>query len=82
MATTTSTHQIHEQQERHTSMTDLTWITLKQAAERAQVSEATIRREAKAGRIRAAKVGGRRTWRFRPGWVDDWLEQAHESGLR
>jgi excisionase family DNA binding protein len=58
-------------------MTDgLTWLTMKQAAMRAQVSEATLRREAKAGRLVAVKVGGRRTWRLRPGWVDEWLQQG------
>ena len=52
------------------------WITLQQAAERAQVSEATIRREAKAGRLRAVRIGGRRSWRLRSLWVDEWLEDG------
>jgi excisionase family DNA binding protein len=57
--------------------TGLSWITLKQGAERAQVSEATLRREAKAGRLQAVRVGGRRSWRLRPEWIDAWLEAGH-----
>jgi excisionase family DNA binding protein len=56
-------------------MTDLTWLTARQAAERAQVSESTLLRELRAGRCRGVKVGGRRTWRLRPAWVDEWLER-------
>jgi excisionase family DNA binding protein len=51
-----------------------TWLTLAQAADRAQVAAATIRREIKGGRIRAARVGGRRSIRLRPEWVDAWLD--------
>ena len=51
-----------------------TWLTLAQAAARAQVAAATVRREIKAGRIRAARVGGRRSIRLRPEWVDAWLD--------
>ena len=52
------------------------WLNAKGAATRASVSAATITREARAGRLRAAKVGGRKVWRFRPEWVDAWLDQA------
>ena len=58
----------------------LSWITLHQGADRAQVSEATLRREAKAGRLRAVWVGGRRSWRLRPEWIDEWLEAGHHNG--
>ena len=54
------------------------WMKLREAAGRAQVSEATLRREAKAGRLRATKIGGRRSWRGRPEWVDAWLEASHQ----
>jgi excisionase family DNA binding protein len=54
-------------------------MTLKQGAERAQVSEATVRREAKAGRLKAVRVGGRRSWRLRPQWVDEWLEAGYRD---
>lgn len=52
------------------------WITLEQAARRARVSTATLRREIARGRLRHARVGGRKAIRLRPGWVDAWLEAA------
>jgi excisionase family DNA binding protein len=52
------------------------WLTLRHAAARAAVSEATIKREVSRGRIRCARVGGRRSLRFRAEWVDAWLERT------
>jgi excisionase family DNA binding protein len=52
------------------------WLTLVEAAAFAKVSGATLRREAKAGRLRAYKVGGRRCWRFKAEDVTAWLEQS------
>src|SRR5207249_230364 len=63
-------------EERRCKMTSVIaspWLTLEQAAEYAKVSGATLRREAKAKRLRAYKVGGRRCWRFRPEDIDQWL---------
>lgn len=54
------------------------WRTVGQAAARAQVGQKTIYREVKAGRLRAARVGGRRELRFRDEWIDAWLEQCAE----
>lgn len=51
-----------------------TWLKIAEAAKRAQCGEATIRREVRAGRLRAVKVGGRRSLRFRADWVDEWLQ--------
>jgi len=51
-----------------------TWLTRQEAAQRAHVSEATIGREVRARRLRAARVGGRRALRLKPEWVDGWLE--------
>ena len=51
-----------------------TWLKIADAAERAQCGEATIRREVRAGRLRAVKVGGRRSLRFRAEWIDEWLQ--------
>lgn len=50
------------------------WLKVDEAASRAQCSEATIRREVRAGRLRAVKVGGRRSLRFLAEWVDAWLQ--------
>jgi excisionase family DNA binding protein len=50
------------------------WNTVKGAAAIARVSESTILREARAGRLVGYKVGGRRNWRFRTSAVDAWLE--------
>ena len=52
------------------------WLTLAQSAERVQVHEATLRREIKLGRLRHARVGGRKAIRIRASWLDAWLEQS------
>ena len=63
-------------------MTTVEWLTVKQAAARAQVSEATVRREVKSRRITAARVGGRRSWRLRPEWVDQWLQATAQPAIQ
>jgi excisionase family DNA binding protein len=55
---------------------DTVWLTLRRAAVRAAVSEGTIKREVHRGRIRFARVGGRRCLRFRAEWIDAWLEAS------
>ncbi len=52
------------------------WLTTEQGAARAQVSKKTLYAEVRAGRIRAAKVGGRRELRFRAEWIDSWLDSC------
>jgi len=52
------------------------WLTRRDAAAYARVSEATIGREVRRGRLRHARVGGRRMLRFRRDWIDDWLAAA------
>jgi len=49
------------------------WLTVPQAAARAQCGRKSIYDAVKAGRLRAARVGIR-ALRFRPEWVDAWLE--------
>ena len=50
------------------------WLTVAEAAERARCGRKVIYREIKAGRLRAAVVGGRRDLRLLANWVDQWLE--------
>ena len=52
------------------------WRTAEEAGARARTCTKVIYREVKAGRLRAAKVGGRRELRFRDEWIDEWLEQS------
>ncbi len=49
------------------------WLKLGQCAERVQVHEATLRREIQRGRLRHARVGGRKSIRVRASWLDEWL---------
>ena len=58
------------------SMPATIWLTLRAAAARAAVSEATIKREVRSGRIRCARIGGRRHLRFRAEWIDAWLDAS------
>ena len=52
---------------------DTPWLTVRQAAQRAQCGVKLIYREVKVGRLRAARVGGRRELRILAEWVDAWL---------
>jgi predicted DNA-binding transcriptional regulator AlpA len=53
------------------------WLTAEQAAARAQVGVKLIYREAQpGGRLRAARIGGRRELRFLASWIDQWLEAS------
>ena len=49
------------------------WLKVEEAAAYARVSEPTIRREVKGGRLKAYRVGGRRALRFRVEDVDAWM---------
>ncbi len=51
------------------------WLDVQGAAARALCSTGTILREARAGRLRGYKIGGRRCWRFRTDDIDRWLMQ-------
>ena len=52
------------------------WLTPKEAAGRARCGVKMIYREVKAGRLRAARIAGRRELRVKPEWVDAWLEST------
>jgi excisionase family DNA binding protein len=52
------------------------WRTVKEAAQRAKTGARLIYREVKAGRLKAARVGGRRELRLRDEWIDRWLEET------
>ena len=56
----------------------VTWLIAREAAVHARCGVKLVYREAKAGRLRHARVGGRRELRFKPEWVDDWLERTAE----
>lgn len=53
--------------------TESSWITVNEAAMRARCGVKLIYREVRAGRLQAARVGGRRELRLRSEWVDAWL---------
>jgi len=52
------------------------WLKIDEAASRAQCGGKLLYREVQVGRLRAVKVGGRRSLRFRAEWVDAWLEAS------
>lgn len=49
------------------------WLMPGEAARRARCGVKIIYREVRAGRLRAARIGGRRELRLKPEWVDEWL---------
>ena len=54
-------------------MTPSPWLTAREAAEYLKRSKRFILREIKAGRLRAAKVGGRGEILTRSEWIDEWV---------
>jgi excisionase family DNA binding protein len=49
------------------------WLTVREAAHRARCGPRVIYKEVQAGRLRSARVGGRRELRLLADWIDDWL---------
>jgi excisionase family DNA binding protein len=49
------------------------WWDVDQAAAHAKCGKGTIYAEVRRGRLRAARLGGRRELRFLPAWIDAWL---------
>ena len=54
------------------------WLITPEVAERGRCGPKLIYAEVKAGRLRAARVGGRRELRFKLEWIDQWLEDTAE----
>ena len=52
------------------------WLTLSMAASEVLVHYSTLKRECRAGRLRHAKVGGRKAIRIRRSWLAEWLEAS------
>lgn len=50
------------------------WLRIQDAASYARCGRKLLYREIAAGRLRAARVGGRRELRLRREWLDAWLE--------
>jgi len=49
------------------------WLKVGEAADRARCGPKTIYRAVRSGRLRAARIGGRRELRFLAAWIDLWL---------
>lgn len=60
-------------------LSDSPWLTVEEAAQRARCGIKLIYREVRAGRLQAARVGGRRELRLLGEWVDEWL--VHHTTL-
>jgi excisionase family DNA binding protein len=57
----------------NTGAVTVIWMTVGQAAARAQLHPATLRRAIKAGRLRHARVNQTKAIRILPEWVDAYL---------
>lgn len=64
--------------ERQNTTAPTPWRTVPQAAAKAQVGPGTIYGEIRAGRLRAARIGGRRDLRIHDDWIDEWLTASAE----
>ena len=52
------------------------WMTVAQAATRAQCGRQAIYGAIAVGKLKAARLGKRREWRIHRGWLDTWIEAA------
>jgi len=55
-------------------MTMSPWLRIGEAAQYVRCGRKLLYREVAAGRLRAARVGGRREIRTRREWLDEWLQ--------
>ncbi len=51
----------------------MTWMTVDEAAAHAKCGRRSIYNAVAAGKLRAARLGGRRELRFLVEWIDAWL---------
>jgi excisionase family DNA binding protein len=62
-----------------------TWFTVSEAAEYAGVSRDTIYTACERRELHHVRIGGRRSIRLKPTWIDEWLERytrgAHVAGV-
>ena len=56
-----------------------TWLTVAEGAEYAGVSRDTIYTACERGELSHARIGGRRSIRLKPEWIDAWLERHVRS---
>ncbi len=68
--------QLDDPRKRMASM-DEAWLSVRQAAQHAGVSEKTIRRAYLARTVQYTRVG--RAVRFRRAWIDEWMLKAQVS---
>ena len=64
------------EQQHQQSVNASPWLTAERAAERIGCGVKLVYREVSAGRLRAARIGGRRELRLRAEWIDDFLERT------
>jgi excisionase family DNA binding protein len=57
-----------------------TWLKVTEAAEYAGVSRDTIYTAVERGELRHIRIGGRRSIRLKPAWIDEWLERHTVAG--
>jgi excisionase family DNA binding protein len=57
------------------------WLTVAEGAAYASVSRDTIYTACERRELHHARIGGRRSIRLKPAWIDAWLEQ-HAQGTR
>lgn len=57
-------------------MSDEQWLDVDAAAKLAGCGRRFIYLQVRAGRLRASRLDGRGTLRFRPNWISEWLESA------
>ena len=58
-----------------------TWFTVSEGAEYAGVSRDTIYTACERRELRHVRIGGRRSIRIKPEWIDSWLER-HTRGTQ